>query len=111
IGVDNVVALLKSEKIAMPPLLARAAGKSFYRTSDGQLEYLTIAGDYAPVKRRPGVLLLADIKRKSKPLARNGSASLWDIGDGVICLEFHTKMNALDGEIMALLAKGIDTVR
>jgi len=111
IGVDNVVALLKSEKIAVPPLLGKAAGKSFYRTSDGRLEYLTIAGDYAPVKRRPGVLLLADIKRRSKPIARNGSASLWDIGDGVICLEFHTKMNALDGEIMALLSKSLDTVR
>jgi 3-hydroxyacyl-CoA dehydrogenase len=111
IGVDNVVALLKAGKIDVPPLLQKAAGKSFYRTTDGQLEYLTLDGKYAAVKRRPGVLLLADIKRKSKPLAKNGSASLWDVGDGVICLEFHSKMNAMDPDIMAMLSKGLDTVK
>jgi len=57
------------------------------------------------------VLLLADIKRKSKPVLRNGSASLWDIGDGVLCFEVHTKMNALDGDVMDLLQKSLDTVK
>jgi 3-hydroxyacyl-CoA dehydrogenase len=111
IGVDNVTALLKSERIEVPPLLQKAAGKSFYRVEDGALQYLTRDGAYVAVKRRPGVLLLADIKRRSKPVARNGSASLWDIGDGVLCLEFHTKMNALDGDSMAMLTKGLDTVK
>ncbi len=111
IGADAVIALLAAEKIAVPPLLQQAAGKSFYRTADGRLDYLGRDGKYAPVKRRPGVLLLADIKRKSKPLARNGSASLWDVGDGVLCLEFHSKMNALDTEIMGMLGKGLDTVK
>jgi len=111
VGVDNVIALLKSERVEVPPLPQKAAGKSFYRVEDGTLQYLTLGGTYAAVKRRPGVLLLADIKRRSKPVARNGSASLWDIGDGVICLEFHTKMNALDGDSMAMLAKGLDTVK
>src|SRR5262249_16312058 len=111
VGVDNLIALLKSERVEVPPLLQKAAGKSFYRVEDGTLQYLTLGGTYAAVKRRPGVLLLADIKRRSKPVARNGSASLWDIGDGVICLEFHTKMNALDGDSMAMLAKGLDTVK
>jgi 3-hydroxyacyl-CoA dehydrogenase len=110
IGVDNVIALLKAGKIEVPHLLADAAGKSFYRVSDGRLDYLTVEGDYAPVQRRPGVLLLADLKRRSKPVARNGSASLWDVGDGVLCLEFHTKMNALDGDSMAMLSRGLDTV-
>jgi 3-hydroxyacyl-CoA dehydrogenase len=63
------------------------------------------------VKRRPGVLLLADIKRRSKPVARNGSASLWDVGDGVLCCEFHSKMNALDGDSLTMLARGLDTVK
>ena len=111
IGVDNVAALLKAGNIEVPALLQKAAGKSFYRTADGQLEYLTTDGTYAPVERRPGVLLLADIKRRSKPLARNGSASLWDVGDGVVCLEFHSKMNAMDPDIMAMLSKGLDAVK
>ena len=111
IGADNVIALLKAAKLEVPPLLQKAAGMSFYRVADGQLEYLTVDGEYAPVKRRPGVLLLQDIKRQSKPLARNGSASLWDVGDGVICLEFTSKMNALDGDSMAMLGKGLDLVK
>jgi 3-hydroxyacyl-CoA dehydrogenase len=108
IGVDNFIAGLKLAKTPVPPLLQKAAGRSFYRTQDGRLEYLTVDGDYAPVQRAPGVLLLADIKRRSKPLAKNGSASVWDTGDGVLCLEFHSKMNALDGDSIAMIGKALE---
>jgi 3-hydroxyacyl-CoA dehydrogenase len=111
IGADAVIAALERAKIPVPPLLARAKGRSFYRVNEGALEYLAVDGSYKKVERRPGVLLLADIKRKSRPVARNGSASLWDIGDGVLCLEFHTKMNALDGDVMDLLQKSLETVK
>jgi len=60
--------------------------------------------------RPDGVLLLEDVKRQSEPVARNGSASLWDIGDGVACLEFHSKMNALDGDSLDLIDKAIGIV-
>ena len=111
IGVDAVIAGLKKAKVPVPALLRTAKGRTFYRVTDGALEYLGTDGAYKKIDRRPGVLLLADIKRKSKPVARNGSASLWDIGDGVLCLEFHTKMNALDGDVVDLLAKSLDTVK
>ena len=111
IGVDAFIAGLEKAKLPVPPLLAKAKGKSFYRVTDGVLEFLGVDGQYKKVERRPGVLLLADIKRKSKPVARNGSASLWDIGDGVYCLEFHTKMNSLDGDIMDLLGKSLETAK
>jgi 3-hydroxyacyl-CoA dehydrogenase len=92
------------------PLLELVGGGSFYRTEQGQLRYLTVDGDYADVLRPDGVLLLADIKRRSKPVARNGSASLWDIGDGVACFEFHSKMNAIDPDTLDLLDKAIGLV-
>ncbi|MGH7126463.1 MAG: 3-hydroxyacyl-CoA dehydrogenase NAD-binding domain-containing protein, partial [Stellaceae bacterium] len=111
IGVDAVIAGLEKAKIPVPALLQKAKSRTFYRVSDGALEYLGVDGSYKKVDRRPGVLLLADIKRKSKPVAKNASASLWDIGDGVLCLEFHTKMNALDGDVMDLLAKSLETVK
>src|SRR5204863_2386972 len=94
-------------KIPVPSLLQKAKGHSFYRVTDGMLEYLGTDGAYKRVERRPGVLLLADIKRKSKPVAKNGSASLWDIGDGVLCLEFHTKMNAVDPELLGMISKAL----
>ncbi len=107
IGVDTLIAGLKQAKMPVPKLLEIAAGKSFYRTQDGRHEHLTVAGDYAAVERAPGVLLLADIKRRSKPLAKNAAASVWDIGDGVLCLEFHSKMNALDGDSVAMIGQAL----
>jgi 3-hydroxyacyl-CoA dehydrogenase len=107
IGVDTLIGALKQAKMPVPKLLETAAGKSFYRTQEGKLEYLAVAGSYAPVEHAPGVLLLADIKRRSKPLAKNGSASVWDIGDGVLCLEFHSKMNALDGDSVAMIGQAL----
>jgi 3-hydroxyacyl-CoA dehydrogenase len=94
----------------VPPLLETAAGRSFYRVEGGRLQYLTIAGAYADRLRPDGVLLLSDIKRASRPLAKNGSASLWDVGDGVVCLEFHSKMNALDTDILAMTRQALGLI-
>ena len=96
--------------IDAPPLLERVGEGTFYRTEQGRLRYLTVDGAYADVVRPDGVLLLADIKRRSKPVARNGSASLWDLGDGVACFEFHSKMNAIDPDTLDLLDKAIGIV-
>ena len=110
IGVDNVIAALKAAGQEIPALLKLASGRSFYRIQDGKLEFLTVGGEYRPVVRPDGVLLLEDVKRATKPLAKNGSAALWDIGDGVACLEFTSKMNSIDPEIMAMIQKSIGIV-
>ncbi|GGF21790.1 3-hydroxyacyl-CoA dehydrogenase [Aliidongia dinghuensis] len=110
IGVDRVIEALEVAGQKVPALLLTAKGKSFYRVENGKLEYLTVDGAYKPVVRPDGVLLLEDIKRASKPLAKNGSAALWDIGDGVACLEFTSKMNSIDPEIMAMIQKAIGIV-
>lgn len=99
---------LKAEGKGVPALLQKAQGRPFYRTESGRLEYLTVAGDYAPVVRPQGVLLLADVKRASKPVLKNGSASLWDLGDGVACLEFTTKMNTIDPDTLSMVQKTVE---
>ena len=111
IGVDTLIEMLETDGVDVPPLLKKAAGKSFYKVEDGQLYYLGFDGSYAPVTRPDGVILLEDIKRKSERVAGNRGASLWDIGDGVACLEFHTKMNALDGDVLGALKTSIRTVK
>src|SRR5512132_2496244 len=85
-------------------------GRSIYRTEGTRLLVRALDGAYAEVRRAPGVLSLADVKRGREPLARNASASLWNLGDGVACLEFHSKMNALDAQSLALLRQSIDIV-
>lgn len=102
---------LKASGMTVPPLLEKAAGRPFYKTEGGKLFYLATTGEYAELARRPGVLLLSDIKRASSPLAKNASASLWDIGDGVVCLEFHSKMNAMDPEILEMVQRAIKIVK
>ncbi len=101
---------LQAEGLPVPALLQTAAGRPFYRTENGRLQYLGIDGEYRDLKRAPGVLLLSDIKRASKPLARNASASLWDIGDGVVCVEFTSKMNSMDPQIMEMLQGALKLV-
>ncbi len=101
---------LRRDDLAVPPLLEVAAGRSFYRTEGGRLQFLGTDGEYRNVVRAAGVLLLADIKRGQRPLAKNRSASLWDIGDGVLCLEFHSKMNSLNPLILAMVEKAIRMV-
>ena len=107
LGADWFADKLKEEGREVPALLETARGKTFYRFEDGKAQYLTVDGDYADIVRPEGVLSLADIKRVSEPLLKNGSASLWDIGDGVTCFEFTSKMNSLDDQTMALLGKAI----
>ncbi|MGB9152751.1 MAG: 3-hydroxyacyl-CoA dehydrogenase NAD-binding domain-containing protein [Alphaproteobacteria bacterium] len=98
---------LKADGKPVPEFLQRAAGSSFYRVENGRLEFLTTGGVYQQIVRPAGVLLLGDIKRAGKPLSKNGSASLWDIGDGVLCFEFHTKMNTIDPDTFAMMRKTI----
>jgi 3-hydroxyacyl-CoA dehydrogenase len=107
VGTGWLAEQYKAKGRKVPKLLEIAAGRSFYRVENGQLQFLGLDGDYHDVKRAEGVLLLADIKRKSKPLSKNGSASLWDIGDGVVCLEFHSKANSLDPDIIGMIAKAL----
>ncbi|HYD31937.1 MAG TPA: 3-hydroxyacyl-CoA dehydrogenase/enoyl-CoA hydratase family protein, partial [Azospirillaceae bacterium] len=113
--IDKLGPAWLAEKLAadgrpVPELLKKVGDGTFYRIESGQLQFFGTDGRYHDVTRPAGVVLLSDIKRRSNPVARNGSASLWDIGDGVACLEFHTKMNALDNDVMAMIRKAIGIV-
>ncbi|MDP9127022.1 MAG: 3-hydroxyacyl-CoA dehydrogenase/enoyl-CoA hydratase family protein [Pseudomonadota bacterium] len=110
LGAYWFVERLKAEGRFVPDFLQKAANGSFYRTENGKLEYLAPDGVYKPVLRPAGVLLLSDIKRGNKPVTKNGSASLWDIGDGVLCLEFHSKMNAIDPDTLGMVKKAVATI-
>jgi 3-hydroxyacyl-CoA dehydrogenase len=111
VGAGWLVERLEAEGREVPDLLRKAADAGgFYRVEDGRLQFLTVDGDYADLERREGVMLLEDIKRASEPVKRNGSASLWDIGDGVLCLEFHSKMNALDQESLKMVEEAVKIV-
>ena len=101
---------LAAEGMVVPPLLEKVGDSNFYRTENGRLQYFGTDGAYHNVERADGVLLLSDIKRSSDRIAGNASASLWDIGDKVLCLEFHSKMNAVDEGIMTMTANAMKMI-
>ena len=107
LGPGWLAAALSEAGRPVPPLLETAGERPFYRVEAGRRQVLGTDGAYRDIPRADGVLLLSDIKLRSQPLAKTGSASLWDIGDGVACLEFHSKMNALDPDILALIGKAV----
>jgi 3-hydroxyacyl-CoA dehydrogenase len=94
---------LKKMNIEVPKLVQQVGAGAFYKVEDGQQYYFGTDGKYHAVTRADGVLLLKDIKLKSKPVFKTGSASVWDIGDGVLCLEFTGKMSALDDQVFAAI--------
>jgi len=105
IGPAWFAARLEAEGRTVPELLRTVGDGTFYRVEAGKLQQLGVDGSCSDVPRPEGVLLLADVKRASQPVAKNSSASLWDLGDGVLCLEFHTKMNALDEGVLRMIEK------
>ena len=110
-GPGKLAERLRAEGKPVPALLETAGDRPFYRVVDGKRQYLTLGGDYADVVRAEGVVLLEDIKLRSEPLLKNGSAAAWDVGDGVLAFEFTGKMNALDEQVLSLLQKTIALVK
>jgi 3-hydroxyacyl-CoA dehydrogenase len=110
LGVEWFTNQIAAEGWPVPRILEVAVGRPLYRFDAGVRQFLTLDGEYQDVVHPPGVLLLDDIKRRSKPLLKNASASLWDIGDGVVCLEFTSKSNSIDEGIIGLLGQTIALV-
>jgi 3-hydroxyacyl-CoA dehydrogenase len=110
LGAEWVAKNLARLEIPVPPLLARVGAGKFYKTDGAAVLQFGPDGEYTKIPRPEGVLLLQDIKRVSKPVLGNKDASVWDIGDGVLCFEIHADvrgnlLNMLDGDIVALMEK------
>ncbi|OQC39174.1 MAG: putative 3-hydroxyacyl-CoA dehydrogenase [Acidobacteria bacterium ADurb.Bin051] len=101
---------LAAEGRPVPPLLAAVGDGTFYRVEAGRMQYFGTDGAYHDVVRPAGVLLLSDVKLAGPPVAKNASASLWDLGDGVLCLEFTSKSNSLDEAILRQLQKAMKLI-
>ena len=111
IGAGRLIDIICQPEHPAPPLLETARTNPFYRIDTKQRHALGLNGQYEELNRGEGVILLEDIKPGSEPVLHNGSASLWDLGDGITCFEFHTKMNTIDLGVFDLLEQAIDLVQ
>jgi 3-hydroxyacyl-CoA dehydrogenase len=115
IGVGPMAKQLEKEGKPVPPVVAAllsSGKKSFYESAEGETSYFDIAGNiYKPAPQPEGILILRSLKDRWKEIAKNSGASLIDLGDGVVCCEFHAKMNAIGGDVIAMINKGLALLR
>ena len=107
IGVAGGVAAMEALGIEVPAWVTgmlAAGNESFYR--DGQV-YSPLTRDYQPVPADPEVLDLDRLKAEGREVAGNASASLVDLGDGVLCFELHAPASAIDAAVVELGARAL----
>jgi 3-hydroxyacyl-CoA dehydrogenase len=114
IGVEESVARMKEEGRTVPANVQKlldAGAKSFYKKHDGQHFYFDFAAEqYLPLSDPAGTIILKSVKDRTGVIKKNSGASLIDIGDGVACLEFHSKMNAIGGDTLQMLKASLAEV-
>ena len=109
IGAASMVERLEANGRSVPPFLTTAADNGgFYSIEDGEIQRLSPDGSMVAVDRPESTLTVADLKRRGKPLKRNGSASIWDMGDEILLVEYHSKMNAMDPMNIEMLVNAVD---
>ena len=118
LGFETTARRIALEGRELPEPILRMLGRpeshdvSFYRAADvggaPRTEYFDLgAGDFKELEPRPGVTVLADLKRARGVVKSNPGASLIDLGDGVLCCEFHSKANAMGEDILQMVRTGL----
>ncbi len=116
IGFLEVVSRLERERRALPSNIKDSLARgiiALYRPPEPRgrptTEYFDFrSNSYQPIDPRPGILTLRDRKRTHGVVFENAGASLIDVGDGVLCLEFHSKLNTLGEDNVAMVYAGLE---
>lgn len=106
IGVEKTVERMRADKMAIPSFVdevLRTPSKSFYHRDGATSKVSHFArGEWHGVEASPATIDLAALKAQGRTVKSNAGASLIDMGDGALCLEFHSKMNAIGADIIAM---------
>lgn len=111
LGVEKFSAWMEQNGTSPAPWVKEMLQKgcrSFYQIENGKRRYYDIAsGNYQLIPGMDAYIIL-DNYRAQKPIWQNNGVTLHDIGDGVLNLEFHTKMNVVGSEILEGIQRSID---
>ncbi len=116
IGVARSVERLKGEGVEIPAWVQEmldAGFESFYQRENGRVVgyYDPQTKSYQPMPVDPDIISIKELKAQGKELHMNSSASLLDMGDGVLLLEFHSKANALDPDIFEMIETALQELK
>lgn len=114
VGLTKSVEKMKAEGQPIPSNIEKmiaSGAETFYKNEGGNYSfYDLVAGEYKPMPERPGVTVLKAVKERTGVIKTNPGASLIDLGDGVACLEFHSKMNSIGSDTVSMMNFAIDEV-
>lgn len=114
IGFISSVERMKKEGFEIPEnveKLVKDGSGNFYIKDGSKKSFFDFSSlKYKEIEVPPDIIILNSLKEKGKEVHTNASCSLIDIGDGVLCLEFHSKMNAIDDDIIEMMLKAADEV-
>ncbi|MBW2589260.1 MAG: enoyl-CoA hydratase/isomerase family protein [Deltaproteobacteria bacterium] len=114
IGVKESVKKMEKEGLKVPGLVTgmlESGCASFYKSENGKVFFYNFKlNDYREQVVSKNIISLKALRGADKVVKTCASASLIDIGDGVFCCEFHTKMNALNGEIIDFIGDTLDYI-
>lgn len=105
IGIEKTVERMEMERRTLPPrVLAtlKTPTKKFYKKEEAPKRPVLSRGSLKRIEGAPATINLAALKAAGKVVRQNAGASLVDIGDGAVCLEFHSKMNAIGADIISM---------
>jgi 3-hydroxyacyl-CoA dehydrogenase len=112
IGGEKMAAALEREGKQLPPVIKNVLAspkKTFYEYEKGKTSYFDLAsGSLKPLPEPPGIIILKSLKDRTGVVQSNSGASLIDLGDGVVCCEFHSKMNSIGGDLVAMIHAGVN---
>ncbi|MCE9647857.1 MAG: 3-hydroxyacyl-CoA dehydrogenase/enoyl-CoA hydratase family protein [Chloroflexi bacterium] len=113
LGVKETVKRMKAEGYPAAKWvdeMLKAGVETFYQyKGDNKVgAYDVSKKKYVKLKQPEGFVFLKDFRGTKKEVSRNAGASLFDIGDGIGLVEFHTKMNALDDDIFMIASEALD---
>lgn len=112
LGFNDVCDRMEKDGLTLPPIavaMKDVGATSFYDYQDGVDVYFDLASKgYKPVPQNENIVSLQNVKKTSGVVKENGSCTLLDLGDGILCAEFHTKMNSIDQDMGQMLQDGVD---
>jgi len=110
LGVAAFAAQVQKDGRAIPALIEKAlqsGRQNFYQSQKGETTVFDLAAVSNKVEEGAGIILLKSLKDAGKEVERNAGASLVDLGGGVVCCEFHAKMNAIGSDLISMIHKGL----
>ncbi len=110
VGLQKGIELIKNQNLQLPGWIEELAANqsSFYKVVEGKTHYYdTESKSYQNIPGREGFIILDNLKEK-QTVYENRDFSLIDLGEGIVCAEFHSKMNTIGADVLTGLNKAID---